>query len=211
MGEFIAGILGFAAGILFSWYALVAIVCGCIWCEHKESRGWAVFLAFLLGIVVFNLFNIPWANFWWVAVGYLPFGFFWSFWRWHRYVDEEAKDFDKRVKRMKSDLEENIKRLTPKHDGQIPMTESALNEMKQRHKDEVERQRQYALEHVKFRENVGSVVYWILMWPFSFIAMFCSDIIEIVAKTVRSIGRWTYEKISARAEGKIRAVVAEDE
>ena len=86
-------IVAFALGFMFNWYFLIFAFCGCLWCDHRESRIWAILWAILVGVVVYNVFAVVWMNFWWILAAYIPVGFLWSIWRWKRYVDGIAKKF----------------------------------------------------------------------------------------------------------------------
>jgi hypothetical protein len=86
-------ILLFLATYLLTWPALVGLCVLGIWCEHSESRGFAVFWALVAGASAFFYFNVPLADIGFYALGYLVTGVLWSFYRYKRFITAKAEEY----------------------------------------------------------------------------------------------------------------------
>ena len=91
-GFFVAA-LGFAAGILLTWPALIVLLFVGILFEHNGARGWAVFTALAVAAVSYFFFSVSLLSIAIGAVGYIVIGLIWSFWRYKRHAQTvvEAK------------------------------------------------------------------------------------------------------------------------
>ena len=79
-------VLLFLTTWLVSWPALVAFCLFGIWCEHGESRGFAVFWALVAAVTAFFYFNVPLVDIAIYSAAYLVIGVVWSFYRYKRFI-----------------------------------------------------------------------------------------------------------------------------
>jgi hypothetical protein len=77
---------------LATWPALVILCMLGIWCEHGESRGWAVFWALVAGVSAFFYFDVPLQSIAISSVGYVCFGVMWSFYRYKRFIVAKVEE-----------------------------------------------------------------------------------------------------------------------
>lgn len=82
----IDAILLFVATWFITCPALVAFCLFGIWCEHGESRGFAVFWALVAGVTAFFYFDVPLTSVAICSIGYVCFGIAWSFYRYKRFI-----------------------------------------------------------------------------------------------------------------------------
>jgi hypothetical protein len=82
----IDAILVFMAAWFVSWPALVVFCLLGIWCEHGESRGFAVFWALVTAVSSFIYFDVPLTSIAICSIGYVCFGITWSFYRYKRFI-----------------------------------------------------------------------------------------------------------------------------
>ena len=82
----IDAILGFITAWCIGWPALTLFCVFGIWCEHGESRGFAVFWALLAAGTAFAYFDVPLVDIAVYAVAYLIAGVVWSFYRYKRFI-----------------------------------------------------------------------------------------------------------------------------
>ena len=82
----IDAILAFVALWFISWPALVVFCLFGVWCEHSESRGFAVFWALVAAVSAFFYFNVPLIDIAVYAALYLLTGVVWSFYRYKRFI-----------------------------------------------------------------------------------------------------------------------------
>jgi hypothetical protein len=66
-----------------------------IWCEHNESRGFAVFWALVAGASAFFYFEVPLQSIAIASVGYVCFGVVWSFYRYKRFIVAKVEELSK--------------------------------------------------------------------------------------------------------------------
>lgn len=98
---FFAGAIGFIAGFMLSWPALVILAILGVLFEYNEARGMAIFVTLVLAVTAFFFFNVSLVTLAMYAAGYIVVGAIWSFWRYKRHVDvvvEENKNRDKTYK-----------------------------------------------------------------------------------------------------------------
>jgi hypothetical protein len=86
-------ILGFAAGFLLTWPALIVLVVLGILFEHNGARGWAVFSALATAAVSYFFFSVPLMTIALGAVGYVVIGLIWSFWRYKRHAAKVVEEY----------------------------------------------------------------------------------------------------------------------
>ena len=76
----------FGMAFLATWPAILVLCILGIWCEHNESRGFAVFWALVAGASAFFYFNVSLESIAISSVGYVCFGIVWSFYRYKRFI-----------------------------------------------------------------------------------------------------------------------------
>jgi hypothetical protein len=76
----------FGLAFLATWPAILVLCILGIWCEHNESRGFAVFWALVAGASAFFYFNVSLESIAISSVGYVCFGIVWSFYRYKRFI-----------------------------------------------------------------------------------------------------------------------------
>ena len=86
-------ILGFVAGVMLTWPALVVLLVLGILFEHNDAHGWAVFIALITAVVLFFFFSVPLLALAIGAVVYLVAGLLWSFWRYKRHVADVIEEY----------------------------------------------------------------------------------------------------------------------
>ena len=100
---FIAATIGFFAGFLLTWPALIGLVLLGILFEHNGARGWAVSTALAVAGIAYFFFAVPLLTILIGAVAYVLIGLFWSVWRYKRHVTStvakhvESSDIEKNV------------------------------------------------------------------------------------------------------------------
>lgn len=98
-------LLGFAAGWLLSWPALIGLILLGIIFEANSAHGWAAFTGLSVAAIAFFFFNIPLMTLALYGAGYLAVGFVWSWWRYKRYADKVVEfNRDKPVEYRKAAL-----------------------------------------------------------------------------------------------------------
>ena len=80
--------VGFLAGFLLTWPALIVLVVLGILFEHNGARGWAVFTALVSMLVAYFFFNVSLAAIAVGSVAYIAVGLIWSFWRYKRHAEK---------------------------------------------------------------------------------------------------------------------------
>jgi hypothetical protein len=98
----IDAIILFVATWFITWPALVAFCLFGIWCEHGESRGFAVFWALVAGITAFFYFDVPLTSVAICSIGYVCFGIAWSFYRYKRFIVAKVETFREMTYRIGS-------------------------------------------------------------------------------------------------------------
>jgi len=83
----------FGLAFLATWPAILVLCILGIWCEHGESRGWAVFWALVAGVSAYFYFEVPLQRIAIASVGYLCFGLVWSFYRYKRFITAKAEEY----------------------------------------------------------------------------------------------------------------------
>jgi hypothetical protein len=94
-------VLGFIAGVMLTWPALIVLLVLGVLFEHNDAHGWAVFIALITAVVLFFFFSVPLLTLTIGAVVYVAAGLLWSFWRYKRHVAdviEEYKDAQQHLK-----------------------------------------------------------------------------------------------------------------
>jgi len=76
----------FGLAFLATWPAILVLCILGIWCEHNESRGFAVFWALVAGASAFFYFNVSLESIAISSIGYVCFGIVWSFYRYKRFI-----------------------------------------------------------------------------------------------------------------------------
>jgi uncharacterized membrane protein len=103
--------IGFIAGFMLTWPALIALLVLGILFEHNGARGFAVFTTLVTMAVAYFFFSIPLMTVLLGAVAYVAIGLVWSFYRYKRhasYVVEKNKNEGQSTK------ERALKELHPK-------------------------------------------------------------------------------------------------
>jgi len=164
----IEGLIGFAAGVLLTWPALILLVLMAIFCEYREAHGWVVFYGLVILGICYFFFSIPLMTLAISAAAYIPVGLLWSFWRYKRYVG-------KRVEYIKTHFSSQA-------------------------------DRDYAVKEMQPKNMLGTIVQWILVWPFSVIENLISDVIKAIENLVTTVFKRVYHSIyeSAVSELKIK-------
>lgn len=108
---FLAAIGGFAAGMLFTIPALIAIVILGILFEHNGARGWAVASSLGAMVIAFFFFNVSLLSLAMYAAGYIVIGLIWSFYRYKRHAGDVVEEHRNKSAHEK---EAALKRLHPK-------------------------------------------------------------------------------------------------
>jgi len=173
----VEAVLAFFAGIFFNYWFFGVLFFLCWIFEHNSCKVAVVFAQTFLLFVAYKVFNVPPEYIKYFLYAYLPIGFGWSVWRWLRYCREIVED----AKEYKTNLVENIDKYayhhpTCKHELDIDTYKAKL----------------------KFRNNIDSIVSWILAWPISFVDMFLADIYEFVRSFVKNWAGRIYKYISER-------------
>ena len=83
----------FGLAFLATWPAILVLCILGIWCEHNESRGFAVFWALVAGASAFFYFEVPLQRIAIASVGYVCFGIVWSFYRYKRFIVAKVEYF----------------------------------------------------------------------------------------------------------------------
>ena len=79
-------ILLFTTAYVLTWPVLVTLCVLGIWCEHSESRGFAVFWALIAAAVAFFYFKVSLIDIAIYSGAYLVVGVVWSFYRYKRFI-----------------------------------------------------------------------------------------------------------------------------
>lgn len=82
----------FGMAFLATWPAILVLCILGIWCEHNESRGFAVFWALVAGASAFFYFNVSLESIAISSIGYVCFGIVWSFYRYKRFIVAKVEE-----------------------------------------------------------------------------------------------------------------------
>jgi hypothetical protein len=82
---------GLATGYLLTWPTLIGLFLFGTLFEYNGARGWAVFVGLVALVIAFFFFTVPLQTIAIYAVAYGVIGTLWSFWRYKRFVEEEAE------------------------------------------------------------------------------------------------------------------------
>ena len=162
-------LIAFLAGWLLSWPALLVIAVLGTWFEHTDRRKSSVAMAIVgIGAVLLAtvyVLGFSLLNIGLTAIAYVGCGVLWSFFRYRRYVRSQVETFN-----------EEFKWYRP---GNLA------------HKSGLEK----LVERLKPSNNTGTIVAWIVVWPFSFVDNVIGDIIEGISTLVKTTFRRVYNHI----------------
>jgi hypothetical protein len=85
----------FGVAFLATWPAILVLCILGIWCEHNESRGFAVFWALVAAVSAFFYFDVPLRSIAICSIGYVCFGIAWSFYRYKRFIVAKAEEISR--------------------------------------------------------------------------------------------------------------------
>jgi hypothetical protein len=85
----------FLSAWLVTWPALAVFCLFGVWAEYWESRGSAIFWAVVTAVTAYFYFNVPLGDLVVYTIGYLIVGFFWSFYRYSRFVFKKAEHYSR--------------------------------------------------------------------------------------------------------------------
>lgn len=108
---FWAAVIGFGAGFLLTWPALLVLLFVGILSEHNGSRGFAVVSALALMVVSFFFFNVSLISLAIYAAGYIVIGLIWS---WYRYKRHASGVVEKNLNASDAIKEQALRGLHPK-------------------------------------------------------------------------------------------------
>ena len=182
-------IFAFMAGMLFSWWFWPLLFIASLAFESFERNGLAVLTAILTALGIYGFFGIGdwgWFSLMVFGAGYIGGGFLHAIWRWYRYVDHTAEEFNKRLPVLMKGAkgERNI----VVSDRDINRLEMAINE----HKDKT-----------NYRNHLDAIAYWVLMWPISGIAHLFGDIVKLVQRAISTFFSGLFDRITKRANAKL--------
>lgn len=101
-----------ASVYLLSWPMLVLLFLVGVVFEHTECHGWSVFMGIISAVTSYFYFDVPLMTILEWSVAYLAVGVVWSFWRYHRYVEEKVAGL-KPTEYTAFNLEHQIDKLAP--------------------------------------------------------------------------------------------------
>lgn len=152
---FMAGVVGFFAGWLLTWPALIGLIILGVIFEHNEAHNASAFTLLVAAAVSYFFFSVSLTTIAIGAVGYVVIGLFWSFWRYKRHAQKVVE----------------------------------------KNQHESEGVKKYALEALHPSAMLGTITYWVMVWPFSFISSVSSDLINLVQTLITKFFRGVYHRI----------------
>ena len=175
--------LEFFVSLLLAPITIGFLITAALFCEYNERHGWTVIFTGILTYIGYKLFQLTPSQLGMVVGGYLPIGFLWSFWRWKRRCDSVVEKTEERINELKSTW--NGHQLA----GRIDSC------------------RLDAIKQITPSEQLDTLVFWVIGWPFSFIEMFLHDFVNLIERTIRAIATQTYQRITAKATARIDKLI----
>lgn len=164
------------------------LIISALFCEYNERHGWTVIFTAILTYIGYKIFQLTPSQLGMVLGGYIPVGFLWSFWRWKRRCDSVVEKTEEKLKDIKDLYSYGA------------MREAKLDECRRK-----------AILAITPSEQLDTLVFWVIGWPFSFIEMFLHNLVNLIECTIRAIATKTYQKITAKATARIDGLMPKEE
>jgi hypothetical protein len=159
--------------LIFAWPALIVWVLALTFLAHMDLEGIVVGALILLSVAYMYHTHVPLINAGYALLAYIAIGFLWSAFRYWRHV-----------RTRKADLESHY--LSRHGSSKTDLIEASVNA---------------DLQTVRPSEMTGSIVAWMLAWPFSGLALVGSDVIDGIQFFVKRVLKGVYNRIFEAVAG----------
>lgn len=84
----------FLLGVLLTPWMLAGLLIASVFFEHKECRGWVVFLTISAVVITYILCGLQPIHLAYAALAWIPIGIIWAMWRWKRHCARVVNETD---------------------------------------------------------------------------------------------------------------------
>lgn len=166
--------------VIGSFWTLAVLGFFVLWLVHEESDGWAILWLLVASALAYHVFSLDLKTFAMYAIGYIPVGVFWSFYRWKRFCNKAVDSYNERKA-----AQEQVKGT------------KLINDWEERNLDSLK-------DKVSPGNNITRLVQWIIIWPFSVVDNVLGDIYDMIVQLVKKHLVNLYTRISLSALNNVK-------